>query len=225
MSDAPAPVEQYRAAFAGTVEADTKRAKAHALALDVRKFEIELYWRRAAYFWAFTGAALAGYLTVLTGKDIANKSDALLLVSCLGLVFSVAWYFVNRASKFWQANWEAHVDLLEDPVVGPIYKTVLQDKSPFWRIDASYPFSVTKINQLLSFFVVLVFAGLVAETLRAQYELSRHWQWFPTGCVLLTSAAIALLFLRGRTGQKDSQKDRVVDLRRRNTSVTDYRDG
>ena len=62
------------------------------LAPDVRKFEIDLYWKRATYFWAFTGAALAGYLTVLTGKDVENRADALLIVSCLGLIFSVAWY-------------------------------------------------------------------------------------------------------------------------------------
>jgi len=29
--------------------------------LDIRKFEIDLYWKRATYFWAFIAASLTGY--------------------------------------------------------------------------------------------------------------------------------------------------------------------
>ena len=32
--------------------------------LDIRKYEIELYWKRAAYFWTFIGATFGGYLAV-----------------------------------------------------------------------------------------------------------------------------------------------------------------
>jgi lipopolysaccharide export LptBFGC system permease protein LptF len=90
-----------------------------AIALDIRKFEIELYWKRATYFWSFLAVTLAGYFGLLVAKDLPStrQGEALLTVSCvscLGVVFSVAWYFVNRASKFWQENWEKHVDLLED---------------------------------------------------------------------------------------------------------------
>ena len=76
----------------------------------------------AIYFWAFIAIALAGFGSVLAAKGIPcdEKREALLTASCLGLVFSVAWYFVNRASKLWQENWEKHVDLLEDEVIGPL---------------------------------------------------------------------------------------------------------
>lgn len=207
------PQSKYKQNFPGD-----KSAKALDLALDLRKFEIELYWKRATYFWAFTGAALAGYLTVLTGKNIENRPEALLLVSCLGLVFSVAWYFVNRASKFWQANWEGHVDLLEDDEMGPIYKTVLNEKFPFLRIDDPYPFSVSKINQLLSFFVVLVFAGLVVNTLHDHYTFTKNWEAFPSACVGITVLALILLFQLGRTGNKNKS----VMLRQRKASVSEY---
>ena len=30
-------------------------------AYEVRKFEIELYWKRATYFWTFIGASFAAY--------------------------------------------------------------------------------------------------------------------------------------------------------------------
>jgi len=218
MTKEQSPSAKYNASFAGEPKDKTKAAKALEFALDVRKFEIDLYWNRAAYFWAFTGAALAGYLTVLTGKEVENRADALLIVSCLGLIFSVAWYFVNRASKFWQANWEAHVDVLEDQVMGPMYKTLLQDRTSFWRLGASYPFSVSKINQLLSLIVVLVFAGLVLRTLQRYYVLSKDWELFPTSCVALTLGAIAVLFFLGRTGETD----RKVALYRRTTEITEY---
>jgi hypothetical protein len=210
---------KYTASFAGEPKGNTKAAKALELALDVRKFEIDLYWKRATYFWAFTGAALAGYVTVLTSKNVEDRSDALLIVSCLGLIFSVAWYFVNRASKFWQANWEVHVDRLEDEVMGPVYKTLLQDRASFWRFLASYPFSVSRINQLLSLIIVFVFAGLVVKTLKQYYVLTKDWEFFPTACVVLTLAAIAVLYLFGRTGETD----RKVALYRRSTEITEYR--
>src|SRR5215472_15545000 len=141
--------------------------KALDLALDIRKFEIELYWKRATYFWAFIAVALGGYVALLNAKDIqtSDKSDALLTASCIGVVFSIAWYFVNRASKFWQENWEKHVDLLEDRIVGPLYKTVLSDsKIRFWRMWSAYPFSVCKLNQILSAFIAILFFMLAAAT-------------------------------------------------------------
>jgi len=218
MTDSQTPQNKYTENFVGESNSNTKSAKALALALDVRKFEIDLYWKRATYFWAFTGAALAGYLATLTGKDLANRPQALLLVSCLGLVFAVAWYFVNRASKFWQENWEAHVDALEDEVMGPIYKTILQDHTSFWRLNASYPFSVTKINQLLSLFVVMIFIFLVVNTLIDHFVLTGNWQLFPTACVGITVLAIIILCCFSQT----KETSRNVELRSRSTRITKY---
>lgn len=217
MSDERTPKQKYDAVFSSKAE------KALEFALDVRKFEIDLYWKRAAYFWAFTGAALAGHLTVMTGKNMPNQVEALLITSSLGLIFSVAWYFVNRASKFWQANWEAHVDVLEDEVMGPIYKTLLQDRTSFWKFWSSYPFSVSRINQLLSLIVALVFAGLFFRALHAHYVITTAWEVFPTACVIFTFGALALLFLFGRTDPRwQGDLDRTVELYRRSTTITKY---
>src|SRR5277367_3518599 len=101
--------EDYKADFADIA----KKRKALEYALDIRKFEIDLYWKRATYFWAFIAAAFAGYgLTYKTAADLEPWLST--VFSSLGLVFSVAWHLVNRGSKFWQNNWERHVDLLED---------------------------------------------------------------------------------------------------------------
>src|SRR5437763_9974396 len=113
--------QKYNEEFKREDKADHDSALARALdrALDIRKFEIELYWKRATYFWAFLAVTLAGYFTLRAANiDDRAKGNALLLVSCLGVVFSVTWYFVNRASKFWQENWGNHVNLLEGKVIG-----------------------------------------------------------------------------------------------------------
>jgi hypothetical protein len=65
-----------------------KRARALDRAMDIRKFEIDLYWKRARYFWTFIGASLAGYAAVQVSAAIPNKSDLSVLLSCLGTVFS-----------------------------------------------------------------------------------------------------------------------------------------
>ncbi len=208
--------ESYEAAFSGKPETETKRAKALAVALDVRKFEIELYWKRASYFWVFTGAALVGYLAALTSKEIDNRPQAMLLTSCVGLVFAFAWFLVNRASKFWQSNWEAHVDLLEDHENGPLYKTVLSDRLRWWDVSGAYKYSVSRVNQLLSFYVVLMFAFLVANTGLTYYQLSLHPQSFPTACLLLTGLGIVVLCFKGKT----DEHDRTVSRQFRKTSIS-----
>jgi hypothetical protein len=182
----------------------SKTEKALELALEIRKFEIELYWKRATYFWTFLAVALAGYVTVSTSKDIPpnEKPDALLLVSCLGVVFSIAWYFVNRGSKFWQENWEKHVDLLENEINGPLYKTVLSEADlAFWKLWGPYDFSVSKINQLLSLFVVLLFVLLTGMLLYRDYRIGWPPDWLPTLTLSLTVGTVAIFWFRGGTNK------------------------
>ena len=92
-----------------------------------RDFEIEMYWKRATYFWVFLATTFAGYFALLTVDmdKVENKIDVYLLelvIISLGICFSLSWFLVNRGSKKWQENWEAHIDILENKVTGPIYK-------------------------------------------------------------------------------------------------------
>lgn len=195
--------EEYNKAFEGDGEAvpDSVRVRALDRALDIRKFEIELYWKRATYFWAFLAVTLAGYFTLLAAKiEEDAKKDALLTVSCLGAVFSVTWYFVNRASKFWQENWEHHVNLLEGKVIGPLYETVLGDRDiRFRKLSGPYPFSVSKLNQILSLFVVGLFVLLVGITLLRYYCCAWPPNVLATVTVILTAFVVWCLYWKGRT--------------------------
>ncbi len=53
-----------------------------------------------------------------------------------------------RGSKFWQENWERHIDMLEDYVESALYKTV-------WVGPAGISWSITAINFRLSVCFIL----------------------------------------------------------------------
>lgn len=78
--------------------------KAH----DIRKFEIDLYWKRTTYFWTLLAAILAGYFILLSSDvgKIPHKDIYLTLIASVGLVFFCAWHSAAKGSKFWQENWE-----------------------------------------------------------------------------------------------------------------------
>lgn len=137
--------------------------------LDIRKFEIELYWKRATYFWTFIAAAFTAYGLVLNSSNNSEQlTEFKFLIICLGIVFSFAWFLANKASKYWQENWEKHLDLTEDDVIGPLYKTVINKNtySSFWPPTKAYAVSVSKINQILSMFVFLIWIALFVNFLK-----------------------------------------------------------
>ncbi len=93
----------------GTVRIDEIDQKLCEIALETRKFEIDLYWKRTTYYWAFSAAVIAAYALVYTKKDTDPESNIFLSVLALcGVVFSWGWYLANRGSKYWQENWEDH---------------------------------------------------------------------------------------------------------------------
>ena len=112
---------KYRKLFLSISPNDKVGKSAHELALDIRKFEIELYWKRTTYFWTIIAATFAGYFALSTAKNINN--GLVFMVSCIGLMLSLGWYLVNRGSNYWQENWELHVDSLENDITGPLFKT------------------------------------------------------------------------------------------------------
>jgi len=167
------------------------RKAALTVALDVRKFEIELYWKRATYFWTFIAASLAGY-GAIQASSITNKHDLSVMLSCLGLVFSVGWLCVNRGSKKWQENWENHVDMLEDKECGPIYKVILTrlkptgfDENVQHFLNGPSPISVSKVNQIISLFVSILWAFLLFYSL-PKFNLEASINWYYVFIITLT---------------------------------------
>lgn len=174
--------------------------------LDIRKFEIDLYWKRAAYFWTFTGAVMAGYITVINTSD-KPKGQFILII--LGMIFSLCWYFVNRGGKYWQLNWEKHLDIMEDKLIGPLYKTTISRDhyTGKWTVFGPFPFSVSKINIILSFLIFLLWAIIYSNFMWSNKELflSDGWNFFRILNIFVPTA-ILLLLVSGRTGKGRNDK-------------------
>ncbi len=193
---------KYKSDFGIEPENAEKLKAALEHALDIRKFEIELYWKRAAYFWTLIAAAFAGYFVILSSEHLADKKFLAFIVACVGFLFTFAWFQVNRGSKQWQENWENHVDILEDKITGPLYKTILgrPPGDDFFERYVTGPgnISVSKTNQIVNLFTLciwLVLAYFTLGILRCDYPLSiKH---FVVGS--LTLGFCILILWRGQT--------------------------
>jgi hypothetical protein len=126
---------------------------------EIRQFEIDLYWKRATYFWVLQAAVFTalGLIWKDTGKEIPHIVPVAL--ASLGLLTSAAGWFSAQGSKFWQENWERHIDMLEDEFEGRLHKTA-------WVGEMGVRWSVSNINdRLILFFVafwLLVFVIVCA---------------------------------------------------------------
>ena len=158
----PLPLYKYKQRFGigpGKKHDKDKMRAAYKKAWECRDFEIDKFWSRATYFWGFIAAIFAGYIAVVnsSSSSISEQSvdthlDVVLLM--LGLVFSFAWLLVIKGSKQWQENWEAHIDMLEDEITGPLYKTVYCKKGkPFY--------SVSKISECMAKVVIVAWVILL----------------------------------------------------------------
>ncbi len=104
---------------------------------EIRQFEIRLYWQRALYFWGFMTVLLAGYGLLITQKPLLDTNLAALGVAGIGFFISFVWRYVEKGAKNWQANWEFHIDFLEDSVTGKLHKTVIGEDGNFFSVSGS----------------------------------------------------------------------------------------
>jgi hypothetical protein len=116
-------------------------------------------------------------------------------------VFACAWYLVNCGSKYWQENWENHVDMLEDDVIGPLYKAILHRPKIKHLTDfvaGPKAISVSKINLIVSLFTVFVWLGLLYHSL-PEFSWSAPISWKHVGVGIPTLLFIAWMFWGART--------------------------
>lgn len=186
------------------------RSKALETALKTRKLEIELYWKRANYFWLFNAAIFAGMLFTKAHDTYYNMFFA----SNLGLVFSLGWFLVNKGSKYWQANWEHHVDALENSSIGTLYKMTKTPSAGCWVTNEGL-YSVSKLNQIISLYVTFVWG--VTFVITGLKLLSHATKWFSISRIeilnyfamsyfILTLLFLFLLISKGKSEQPKSIK-------------------
>jgi hypothetical protein len=199
----------------------SKREKALNRAYELRSFEIEHYWKRATYFWGFQIAIFAAF--GLIWKDpISNQWGPIAVaLSLLGILTALANYLSARGSKFWQRNWEMHIDMLEDEIEGRLYKTV-------WLPDGKVSFSVSRINLQLGvcmgFFWVLIAAFVTCKFILCQVP---DWYralslWWPLSIVIFLwiCCVIGAVWLLAQTSEfsgtlpPEGEEDRGPPIKR-----------
>jgi hypothetical protein len=173
-------------------------------AWSAKNFEIELYWKRAQYFWAFQIAAFAGYFAVLNSNSYTQNPpknpEVLFFVVCIGFITAIAWSFINQGSKTWQRHWENHVDMLEKSITGPLYQIVTAQKT----------FSVSKINDIVSRFFVFIWILLAIKYIKTHLTLNPFKNTDLNILIFLSivatiyfSGAMYLGYGRGRFGERN----------------------
>lgn len=204
--------EEYAELFKG------KEVEAFKQALDIRKFEIELYWKRATYFWTFIGATFAGFLAVQASSS-EIKTDLAVFLSCIGLVFSFGWLCVNKGSKYWQENWEKHVDVLEDHVTGPLYKIELSRNDEMTKKQVASNFltgpakiSVSKVNILISIYVTILWVFFLIYSL-PEFNSTASINWYYVSSTALSVIACISFLFQGK-----SYKDGLYHLAKKRKS-------
>lgn len=206
-------------------------------AIETRNFEIKLYWERAKYFWTFIAVTFGAFgwiiksilennpYTANAPKIISNKILSLevlvLLISSIGLVFSIAWYLANRGSKMWQENWENQVALLEDYIIGPLFKTILlrhklYEFNPRDLIIGPQPFSVSKINQILSLFVTIIWFVFWIIS----FFIVKNFIICILDFIIVISTICALIFW-GRTDLPSRRIDYILQAKRFTVKIYD----
>lgn len=181
-------------------ETDSKaelRRAALQRAHEIRKFEIELYWKRATYFWILQAAVFTAI--GLTWKFAGSQLSPLIPVAlaALGSVTSYAGWLSARGSKFWQENWEHHIDMLEDEFEGRLHKTAYVGAD-------GIAWSVSGVNDRLASCFVCFWLAISGS---AVFTANQNWFWFlpdfafsngfQTICIMLAALfAAAFLFLR-----------------------------
>ncbi|MCA3694389.1 hypothetical protein [Aquidulcibacter sp.] len=178
-------------------EANTAHRDALNRAHSLRQFEIDNYWKRGTYFWAFQLAAftLLGFIW----RDFANGNlsrNALLLPAGLGAISAIVGVLTAISSKFWQENWEAHVDFLEGAIEGRLTQTVI--------VKSGVKFSVSRVNERL---FILLAVGWIAFFLVAAFKLDekipQDWvSWFALCALVLSFMVVSLGTGSKLTGNK-----------------------
>lgn len=207
--------EKYLSLFPDDEKSNAERKRFQALkeAQDVRKFEIDLYWKRTGFFWAFITIIYTAFFHVLC-KYIEYPGKYALFVpvisalSGLGIFFSVAWHMVNKGSKFWQENWEKHVSLLEKSEIGPLYDVFLDPKETGsrWKPTKAFDFSVTKVNMWASFTICICsfcgFVGIIYWIIK--YKNACPVLSIAPGAIIALFSILVFLFQRGNKDIKVS---------------------
>lgn len=216
--------EEYLGLFSkNKKKSEDMRHMALKEALDVRKFEIELYWKRTGFFWAFITVIYTALFHVICKYvdcpcRYAFFKPVILSLATLGVFFSVAWHMVNKGSKFWQKNWEKHVSLLEKSEMGPLHDVYLNPRKTGskWKPVEEYDFSVSKVNMWASSVVVILSICCFVWTMNfLSLKITKNLpNWVFIILIVILLRICLTFFLQGNSNVEvvEDNKDDEIDM-------------
>lgn len=181
----------------------------YKIAIENRAREIDLFWKRATFFWAFQLASIAILAAGLDGFELnsdRSPSAGIVFIAigiCVGLVSSLSGWLSARGSKYWQEVWEKKVEIIE--MDNPLFRTKTYVEFSF---SGAGPWSVSKqaiIFILYTFLIWLSLYMLAFFILVSSLMSSPNWFSYESVCfyfmVLAFLASLILLFF-GKTNPK-----------------------
>lgn len=165
-----------------------------------RRLEIGLLWQRAVYAASFQGVLFAAWGT-LSVSDATPSTESVILqviIIVAGILFAFLWICINYGSKFWQENWEHHVEILEREFEGNLHKVVfLREEDNKFLPTFGVPFSVSHISTIFSwgFFLMWVIASFLLSVKTILYSTAWCMKNFGICFGLILSAYLMLIIL------------------------------
>lgn len=179
-----------------------KKAQQDALvaAIDMYKFEMDMYWKRATYFSIFIGSIFLGFGTAIQLSSFFYAFG----LSIFGFIISFIWYLANKGSKFWVRNWNIHVEQLEQLIGVKIFRHYCLTKKynplklDWWSIlikpSEDFTFSVSKLSHYASYSVVWVWIVSFVYSGYKMLGLNMNWDYL---LMPFLSKSIIILLLGG----------------------------
>ena len=159
--------------------------------LELRKFEIENFWKRTLFFWGTIALIYAGFFK-------ADLKDYQIIIPLIGFLFNIIFSLSTRGSKYWQEHWETIAVIYENELCFDLFKHDTQNlvkknsKSIFTR---PYRFSVSKLTMLLSDLSVLLWVILWVQQIILLFESNKlkfyfgfkntETHWFTIGIIMI----------------------------------------
>lgn len=137
--------------------------------LELRKFEIENFWKRTLFFWGTIALIYAGFFKT-------DLKDYQIIIPLIGLLFNIIFSLSTRGSKYWQEHWETMAAVYENELKFDFFtyetKGIIRKKSKSF-FTRPYRFSVSKLTMLLSDLSVLLWIFLWIQQLAILFKESK----------------------------------------------------
>lgn len=160
-----------RRSYFGCLKIDNDDLKKIAIAFekahDIRKFEISLYWQRSTFILGFLSvlaATLAYCFSTYLNKTTSDDTKFILLlisfaISILSFSVSMIWKRMIKAGKYWQNNWEFHINTLEPYVSGNLYKIHFYKRKGHTRYSI-HDIMLSIANRIITLLILFIFTIL-----------------------------------------------------------------